>query len=153
MSTLHRLSQTADRLANELRELCLSNEQALPDTRVARDRATSLAAAMLKVRRMLEQAITSDIFSDPVRDILLDLYVSEARGKCTTVTSACIASCVPPTTALRHLANMEREGLIESAEASDGRVRMVSLTPTAKERLERYLGSAALILATALQSA
>lgn len=42
--------------------------------------------------------------------ILLDLYANPGRD--ISVTSACLASFVPPTTALRHIECLERDGLI-----------------------------------------
>ena len=41
------------------------------------------------------------LFADPAWDIMLDLFAARIEGKDITVSSAGIAACVPPTTALR----------------------------------------------------
>lgn len=70
------------------------------------------------------------LFADPAWDILLDLFIHEARGELVSVKSASIGSGVPPSTALRWLKILEGEGLISSRDdPGDHRRRLVSLTP------------------------
>lgn len=81
-----------------------------------------------------------EIYGEAAWSILLDLYINRVLGKNTSVTSACIASEVPPTTALRYIALLEAEGLVISTGAeNDHRVRWLKLTPLAVSAVERYL--------------
>jgi DNA-binding MarR family transcriptional regulator len=73
-------------------------------------------------------------------DVLLDLYASEAEGKRITISSACIAAAVPPTTALRVIKALEEAGSIERYRfGQDARRVHVRLTATARIRLAAYL--------------
>lgn len=82
------------------------------------------------------------LFADPAWDILLDLYISGERGRPVSVSSLCIAASVPPTTALRWIARMEDDGLLESvSDARDRRRRHVHLTASAKKAMEGFLHS------------
>lgn len=81
-----------------------------------------------------------EIYGEAAWSILLDLYVNGVRGRNTSIMSACIASEVPPTTALRYIAMLETEGLIVSEEAqTDQRVRWVRLSGSGIESVECYL--------------
>lgn len=71
-----------------------------------------LALAMYRARRARERYISGDLFGEPAWDILLDLFIAKARGQRVSVTSVCIASQVPPTTALRWIGLLQDEGLI-----------------------------------------
>ncbi len=78
--------------------------------------------------------------SEPSWDMLLDLFATAGEGGSLRTTSVCIASAVPPTTALRHLGLLETAGLIWSGpDPSDARVRSVRLTPKAIEMMCEYL--------------
>ncbi|HEX8415879.1 MAG TPA: hypothetical protein VF637_18645 [Sphingomicrobium sp.] len=58
-----------------------------------------LAKGLYQARRRRDKAFSvSGLFEDPAWDMLLALYVDEARGYNTGVTSACIAGNVAPTT-------------------------------------------------------
>jgi DNA-binding transcriptional ArsR family regulator len=77
------------------------------------DRALlDVATRVLKWRDVRCGRFGEAIFSEPACDILVDLFVNEQRGREVSVSSACLASHVPPTTALRHLALLEEKGLV-----------------------------------------
>jgi DNA-binding MarR family transcriptional regulator len=83
----------------------------------------------------------ADLFSDPAWDMLLDLYAAELAQVRVSVTSLCIASNAPTSTALRWISALEREKLIERRpDPLDGRRFFLSLTNDAVERFERYFG-------------
>lgn len=69
-------------------------------------------ADTLRRRRLRNDYLSPEILSDPSWDMMLDLYLSERRGREVTVSSLCIASHAPFTTALRWIAKLEQEGLI-----------------------------------------
>jgi DNA-binding MarR family transcriptional regulator len=88
------------------------------------------AQDILRLRRKREQRLGADLFADPVWDILLDLYVAHYRRNHVSVSSACLASMVPATTALRWLANLERKKMIvREPDRTDGRRYILSLSP------------------------
>jgi DNA-binding MarR family transcriptional regulator len=72
--------------------------------------------------------------------MLLDLYAAEAEAVPVSVSSLCIASAVAPTTALRWIARMTEEGLLERRpDASDRRRAFMVLTEIARGRMGGYL--------------
>lgn len=95
-------------------------------------------------RRRLRNATFAEVeFADPAWDILLDLYCSALEHHQVSVSSACIASGVPATTAMRWLVRMERQGLIErSKDDRDGRRVYVTLTATAFRSMSSWVASA-----------
>lgn len=75
--------------------------------------------------------------------MLLDLFIAAAHGRLVRIKSACIAAAVPPTTALRWLAIMEEEGIVEKyPDENDGRVTNVCLTTKGKDLVSAYLRNA-----------
>lgn len=80
------------------------------------------------------------LFGEPAWDVLLDLYLAHLDQRAVSVSSACIAACVPPTTGLRYLNKLERNGLLNrESDPADHRRVIVSLTPRAIELVERTL--------------
>src|SRR5690242_16396592 len=43
------------------------------------------------------------LFGEPAWDIILDIYIHQAKGRSTSITAACIGSHAPATTALRYI--------------------------------------------------
>ena len=81
-----------------------------------------------------------DLFQDPAWDILLDLYAAKLEGRSVSISSACIASMVPPTTALRWITLLEERGLVmRSYDEADRRRKYVALTERAQEAIGTYL--------------
>lgn len=77
---------------------------------------------------------------EPGWDVLLDLYLGELLGRKTSVTSACIASGVPPTTALRYVNALCDAGQIErDRDENDARRCWLKLAPHMREEIDRYL--------------
>lgn len=87
------------------------------------DTLAQIASALYQTRRLRDRHFKSDLFADPAWDILLDLFSQKASGKRVSVTSACIASDVPPTTALRWITLLVDEGLITREGDEDDRRR------------------------------
>ncbi|MPT24907.1 MAG: response regulator [Starkeya sp.] len=82
----------------------------------------------------------SDLFSDPAWDMLLDLAVAEASGRPISVTSLCIASGAPTTTALRRIDELRDAGLIERRpDPADRRRIIVELTESGRQRMETFV--------------
>lgn len=98
-----------------------------------------VARHYIRLRRRRENDI-SDLFHDPAWDILLDLYAAMIEGKEISVSSACIASAVPPTTALRHIEKLNRAGLLCRFPArNDKRRILVAITSRGEDVVRNFL--------------
>ena len=104
---------------------------ALPDPRLIR--------AIIRQRQLRARFFDGDLFADPAWDMLLDLAAARAEHKRVSVTSLCIASGVPPTTALRWIALMTEAGQLERVEdEADRRRAFIALTGRAADAMARY---------------
>ena len=73
--------------------------------------------------------LPANLFADPAWDMLLDLYHSDLVQRRVTISSLCIASNVPATTALRWIKALEADGLASrEADPFDGRRYYIALT-------------------------
>ena len=83
------------------------------------------------------------IFADPAWDIMLDLFAADLEQRRVSVSSACLAAAVPPTTALRWLKKLEEEQLIQrSIDPLDRRRVYLSLRTEVKEKLDGWVRDA-----------
>jgi len=75
---------------------------------------SALAAAkqILTVRRSREKMFGTDLFSDPVWYILLELFVARLEEENVSVGNACLAASVPTTSALRWCQELQERGLV-----------------------------------------
>ena len=104
------------------------------------DRLAEIAAREYRARRSRERYFDRTLFGEPAWDILIDLFIQQSSGKTVSVTSAAIASQVPVTTALRHLAMLQRAGLVERMRsAADARVKLLRLTREGYTRVGSWL--------------
>lgn len=78
----------------------------------ARTDLVAVARHYLRQRRKRETMFKTELFADPAWDLLLDLLVQTHIGRQTSVSSACLAAGVAPTTALRYVVKLEAAGLI-----------------------------------------
>ena len=119
--------------------LIRASRPALPDPRLVR--------RILRQRQLRARFFDGDLFGDPAWDMLLDLTAARAEHTRVSVTSLCIASGVPPTTALRWIGQMTEAGLLERVEdETDRRRAFIALTDKAADGMARYfaeLGSQA----------
>jgi DNA-binding MarR family transcriptional regulator len=104
---------------------------ALPDPRLVR--------RIIRQRQMRARFFDNELFADPAWDILLDLTAARAEHNRVSVTSLCIASGVPPTTALRWISQMVDAGLLERVEDDEDKRRaFIALSDKAAEGMARY---------------
>lgn len=93
-----------------------------------------------QLRRARAPALPTSLLGEPAWDLLLDLFVHEAQGKMISTSSACIASGVPMTTALRYIKLLEAQELIQAVQnRSDERVRLLKLSPKGQQIMTDYL--------------
>lgn len=80
-----------------------------------------------------------NLFADPAWDILLDLFIGKIAGLRLSITSVCIASQVPSTTALRWIKQLEGEGLLlRTDDTTDHRRSFIELTDRAFDAMAAY---------------
>lgn len=100
---------------------------------------------VLKARAWRSRIIGEDLFADPAWDMLLDLYAAHLDSKTVSVSSACHASNVPYTTALRWVTALHARQLVaRESDPEDGRRVYLSLTPKAVSMIETYFSRFAL---------
>lgn len=128
-----------DSLQNLLKSLGRVVE--VPETMGAPATLTRIQA-ILRARRQRDQIFDSELFADPAWDILLELYAAELGQYRMSVSSLCIGSAVPATTALRWIKLLEKKRLLlRTADPSDGRRVYVSLSSEAVQSMERLISS------------
>lgn len=97
-------------------------------------RALEAAKQGLVVRRRRERLFGAGLFSEPVWDILLELYVARAEECDVPVGNACLAASVPMTSALRWCQLLQdRKIIYRERDPKDGRrvfLRMADATFT-----------------------
>lgn len=97
------------------------------------------AIAAVRARKLQRQIFGADFVATPHWDILLDLFVTASQSKAVSVSSLCIASGVPATTALRRIKELEDAGFVtRTKDDADARRVFVELTAVAYEKLQTY---------------
>lgn len=127
----------------ELRRTCGCDAFPPIDFKPQRRHQTALEAAQMAYEQRQSRNkifFDNDLFGEPAWDILLDLYIHQARNESVFVKSACIGSGASATTALRWIQVLETKGLLCSAEdPTDSRRRLLRLTAEGYECMTRYL--------------
>src|SRR3546814_909721 len=126
------------------RPLPMNSEERKPSGKVVvhGHRTKSLfARELLRFRRLRDRYFAGDLFADPAWDMLLDLYAARSQNSHpVSVSSLCIASSVPATTALRWIKAMEEMKLLSRrADPSDGRRIFIELTDHAMQKMDALI--------------
>lgn len=102
------------------------------------ERARAIYDARRRRDAMLDPMST--LFHDPAWDIMLDLFARGERRELVSVSSACVASCAPHSTALRCLKAMARKGVIVfERDPFDKRRHFVALSRDMHDRMTDWL--------------
>jgi DNA-binding MarR family transcriptional regulator len=147
-----RLIHLAD-MAESTGEVLLSSGRVRPASALERDTPglAALADSEYRARRDRDELFSGDLFGEPAWDMLLDLYVNRARGRRVSVTSLCIASSRPPTTALRWITLLLQHGLVFRHDSSaDQRVSYIELTAQGAALMNKFLSHRIKSLSAAL---
>ncbi|WP_298193464.1 winged helix DNA-binding protein [Novosphingobium sp.] len=124
MASDNRPQDEGDRLVRSVRP-------PLPDARLVR--------RIIRQRQLRARFFDGDLFADPAWDMLLDLTAARVEHTRVSVTSLCIASGVPPTTALRWIGQMTEAGLLERvSDEEDRRRAFLTLSDRAALGMARY---------------
>lgn len=119
------------RPAEDERDFLRRPRPPLPDPRLVR--------RIIRDRRVRSRYFEEELFADPAWDILLDLTAARAEHRRVSVSSLCIAAGVPPTTALRWIAQMVESGLLErSQDQEDKRRAFIALSDRTADAMARY---------------
>ncbi len=98
-----------------------------------------LIRRILRQRQMRGKFFDPHLFADPAWDMMLDLAAARAEHRQVSVTSLCIASGVPPTTALRWIGQMVEQGLfVRVGDQSDRRRAFIALSDQSADAMARY---------------
>jgi DNA-binding MarR family transcriptional regulator len=102
----------------------------------------SVLRRMIRERRVRERFFKEARFGEPAWDIILDLTLASFEGKTVAVSSLCIASGVPMSTAMRWINEMIEAGLIDRwIDPTDGRRNLMQVSPTTRDAMLRYLAA------------
>jgi hypothetical protein len=98
-------------------------------------------AKILVKERYRRQLYFSEVsFCEPTWDILIDLFIAHMSCKKVSVSSACIASGVPSSTALRYLLHLTEGKIINRVtDPEDGRRVYVELSAGGIQSMKDYL--------------
>ena len=103
----------------------------LPDPRLVR--------RVIRHRQLRSRYFDAQLFADPAWDMLLDLCAARAEHRRVSVTSLCIASAVPPTTALRWISQMVEQGVfVRVGDDADRRRAFIELSDRSSDAMARY---------------
>nr|WP_295663461.1 MarR family transcriptional regulator [Polymorphobacter sp.] len=131
------LGAEADRVAAALARLTVPIDASDPPPIDA-----GVVRGLVRARRARERYFPGDIFADPAWDMLLDLTAARAEGQPVSVSSLCIAACVPPTTALRWIRTLCDSGLFDRAtDPLDARRAFIALAEPTARAMARYLAA------------
>lgn len=120
MSGLDEIRLRLERLEDVPRTSTPADDQVPEDMRFYRWLRRNYRERLLR-REAFEQDF---IVSDPSWDMLLDLCISEIEGRKISVTSVCVASGAPTSTAIRWIGLLEHEGMIERRPDPDDKRRI-----------------------------
>lgn len=146
--TIRKLAQQLDsamQTLNELREAAECDAFPFVSVDAARRHRTALDVAqrILTHRRLRSKHFKGhQIFGEPAWDILLDLYIQQARNVSVSVKSVTIGAATPATTVSRWLSVLQTEGLLDmSDDPTDLGRKLVRLTPEGYESMTRYFSA------------
>lgn len=94
---------------------------------------------LLRARRMRADFLPGKLFADPAWDMMLDLFAARLKHQQVSVSSLCMASGVPPTSARRWIDALVSRGLFErQADPNDGRRIFISLADEVADNMARW---------------
>jgi len=100
------------------------------------------ARSEIRARAARAQFFKASLFSDPAWDILLELFAAEQEGRRVSISAAGLTAEIPLTTALRWIAALEREELVDRAgDPTDARRTFLKLTDKGLRAMTLYFES------------
>lgn len=113
-----------------------------PFSRELRKGHSACVSAVRDVRSLRGEYFPADLFGEPAWDILLDLYEAKLAEFRLSVSSVCIGTGLPATTALRWLKALEVQGYVERRPDPNDRRRIyVEVTSKAVDAMDRLFNA------------
>ncbi len=135
---INALSIEASRIAQALAKLAAEQTREPGAVPAAVD--VRLVRRLIKLRRDRDRHFPAEIFADPAWDMLLDLSAARLEGSQVSVSSLCIASAVPTTTALRWIRSLTEAGIfVRATDPMDARRTWIALSDSANEAMMAWL--------------
>jgi hypothetical protein len=104
----------------------------------------AVARRFLLARQVRDEVFGNGEFLNPGWNILLELFIAGEEGRNVTIKSACVAACVPQSTALRHIAHLIDVQLAARAQhPSDARSAYLKLTEPGRMKMVAFLSLSA----------
>jgi DNA-binding MarR family transcriptional regulator len=123
--------RTRSRAPDRANGNCRESRPPLPEPRLLRQ--------LIRQRDRRRRYFKDNYFADPAWDMLLDLAAARGENKRVSVTSLCLASRVPPTTALRLIGQMTKAGLLQRMDDTiDRRRSFITISDEAANAIARY---------------
>lgn len=136
------LSEEVSRIAERLARLSngvAGEATVLPEGTSKPEIAVEVVRAALKARRLRANYFSDGLFADPAWDMMLELLIAELTDRRVTVSALSAASSVPPSTAIRWISSLVRQGLFTRRhDPLDGRRVFVELAPDTSIHLRQY---------------
>lgn len=133
------LADPGERAMRGAEEDVLVDFEPLPPSRL-------LAAARnyARARIVRDEVFGHGQFLDPSWNVLIELFIAGEEGRNVTIKSACVAACVPQSTALRHIAHLIDIRLATRAQhPSDARSAYLKLTDRGRAKMVAFLSLSA----------
>ena len=116
-----------DRLSNKLNNFDLDKK------------SQQFADIIYQQEKLRREMLDDHISSEPAWTIILDLFIAKKNRRILTVSSVCIGSYVPATTALRHIGILVNSGYIfRIRDKKDGRRVFLDLSDETSSSVTRY---------------
>lgn len=129
------LSSEAQRIADALARLAAQADDVEPTPITA-----ALVRRLIRLRRDRDRHFPAEIFADPAWDMLLDLTAARLEQMDVPVSSLCVASAVPTTTALRWIRSLIEAGLlVRRTDPIDARRAFITLSDQAHQAMLGWL--------------
>ena len=133
------MEREIERIRHELEALKSTVLGSAPERSSEKSPTTNEVGAILAARRRREEMFGKGLFADPAWDILLELYWGELAQRRFLTTELGVRSAVPPTTALRWIEKLHRDGWVTRADdQDDGRRVWVTLSARGIETMHQY---------------
>lgn len=109
-----------------------------------------LIRRLMAFRRIRDQALPELVGADANWVILVELYLAAMEQRRESISSLCVASGAPSTTALRYIKSLTDNGMVtREPDPEDGRRVFVSMAPLGIERMAALFNELERLLAEA----
>lgn len=136
------LSDISQKLANIIEDISRLRSVSDAPTHGSDAMAVSKLRDAIMVRSLRNKLFPSGLFSDPAWDMVLDLMLASIEHRQISISSLCIASNAPATTALRCIKALALHGIIEiEADSRDRRRKIVKLTRDTLDRMMKIMSA------------